>query len=229
MHLLIEPLWQMIVRNSSAITSPSMFLKRLIQKSRDIPVDEIPNGFNLPTVQETVKENRILVVTRMFERKGVQFLLEALQDFPEGWDVQIIGDGPYLPELKKLAEKLDVNVEFKGQVPNDEIFGYYLKSKIYVFPSMVENFPVVLLEAMAAGCAVITTTAHGCAEVVGDSAIKVTPGSSEEIRKELLDLITDEQKMSELGDSGRQRVKDYAWPVVTEKFIKVFDRVKSSE
>ena len=46
MHVLMGPLWRMIVKNSSGITAPSNFLRSLMQKNIDIPVDVIPNGFH---------------------------------------------------------------------------------------------------------------------------------------------------------------------------------------
>jgi glycosyltransferase involved in cell wall biosynthesis len=226
MHILMKPLWRMIVRNSSGITAPSDFLKKLIRKAFNVPVEIIPNGFDIRPAEKVQRENRILVVSRMFERKGVQFLIEALQGIStEEWDVWVVGDGPYLPVLKELANKLGVSVKFLGQVPNDQVFDIYLRSKIYVFPSMVENFPVVLLEAMAAGCAVITSTAPGCAEVVGDAAIKVQAGSAEPLRSALFSLMNNQQEVSRLQKLGRERVNNFAWPVVTERFVKVFDNI----
>jgi glycosyltransferase involved in cell wall biosynthesis len=225
MHRLMAPLWKMIVRNSIGLTAPSYFLKKLIHEAIDAPVEVIPNGFDIKPVKGIRKENRILVVSRMFERKGIQYLIEALQDVPAGWDVWIVGDGPYLPTLKNLAEKLGVSVKFMGQVPNDEIFDIYLKSKIYVFPSTVENFPVVLLEAMAAGCAVITSTAAGCVEVVGNAAIKAETGCVEELRRELQFLMNNQQEIHKLGLLGQKRVNNFAWNVVTNRFVKLFERI----
>ncbi len=225
MHSLMGPLWRMIVRNSSGITAPSHFLKKLIHEAINVPVEIIPNGFDINTIEKVQKENRILVVTRMFERKGIQYLLEALQNISTDWEVWIVGDGPYLPTLKELANKLDVSVKFLGQVPNDQVFDIYLKSKIYVFPSTVENFPVVLLEAMAAGCAVITSTAHGCAEVVGDAAIKVEAGSVDPLRCALLSLINNQQEIDRLGQLGQERVNKFAWPAVTNGFVNVFNNI----
>lgn len=225
MHSIMGPLWRMIVRNSNGITAPSDFLKKLIQKSMVTPVEVIPNGFHIRPIVKIQKENRILVVTRMFERKGIQYLIEALKDISTDWEVCIVGDGPYLPTLKKLADKLAVSVKFLGQVPNDQVFDIYLRSKIYVFPSMVENFPVVLLEAMAAGCAVITSTAPGCAEVVGNAAIKVEAGSVEPLRRALLSLINNQQEVNRLGQLGRERVNNFAWPIVTGRFVNVFDKI----
>lgn len=225
MHNLMAPLWRMIVRNSSIISAPSHFLKELIQNAIDVPVEVIPNGFDIKSVSHIEKENRILVVSRMFERKGVQYFLEALQDIPKGWDVWVVGDGPYLETLKRLAKQLNVNVKFLGQVPNDQIFEIYQKSKIYVFPSKVENFPVVLLEAMAAGCAVITSTAAGCMEVVGDAAIKVEPGNAKAIQRELVNLMNNPEEINRLAQLGQARVNNFAWSAVTNRFVKVFNDV----
>lgn len=229
MHNIMGPLWRMIVRNSSGITAPSDFLRKLIQKDINVPVEVIPNGFEIRPVKKAPRENRILIVSRMFERKGIQYVIEALQGISTDWEVWIVGDGPYLPNLKKLANKLDVPVKFQGQIPNDQVFEIYLKSKIFVFPSMVENFPVVLLEAMAAGCAVITSTAPGCAEVAGEAAIKVETGSVEPLRRALLSLMNNQQEVYRLGQVGRERVNNFAWPVVTDGFVKVFDNIKNQK
>jgi len=222
MHSLMGPLWRTIARNSSAITSPSNFVRDLILKKLDIPVDVIPNGFDLRAMPDMRKENRILVVSRMFERKGVQHFLKALHGMQTDWEVWIVGDGPYLPALKELAQKLNLQVKFFGQIPYDQIYQFYMTSKIYVFPSRVENFPVVLLEAMAARCAVITTTAFGCAEVVGDAAIKVEPGSIKPLRHALTTLIDDQQEIEKLTKIGLEQVEKFAWPIVINKFEKLF-------
>ncbi len=225
MHFLMAPLLRMIVRNSSGITAPSYFLKKLIQDASSIPVAVIPNGFDLKPVEKIQKENTILVVSRMFERKGIQYLIEALQGISTDWDVCIVGDGPYLPVLKKLANKLGVSVNFLGQVPNEKVFEIYQKSKIYVFPSQVENFPVVLLEAMASGCAVITSTAEGCVEVVGDAAIKVDTGSVDALRRALLSLMNNQQEINSLGRLGQDRVNHFAWHVVSNRYVQMFDNI----
>lgn len=54
----------------------------------------------------------------------------------------------------------------------------YETSKIFVFTSGAENFPIVLLEAMASGLAIITTEGAGCSEVVGDAALLVSRASA---------------------------------------------------
>lgn len=79
----------------------------------------------------------------MFERKGVQHLIEAIRNIDTHWEFLIVGDGPYLTRLKALAEGLDRKVRFLGFVKGPALFDLYRSSKIFLFPSVRENFPVV--------------------------------------------------------------------------------------
>ena len=134
------------------------------------PTTVIPNGIDEdPTASYGgEKKRRILVVTRMFERKGIQYFLRALQGMKLHHEVHVVGDGPYLPTLRALAEELGVDARFWGWLDRGsaELRNLYDSAEIYVFPSEAENFPLVLLEAMRAGAAIITTKGTGCAEVV---------------------------------------------------------------
>src|SRR6185295_19225916 len=157
----------------------------------DLPIRVIPNGYSPAAALGKQKRNLVLVVARLFPRKGVQRFIEAIPGMPRDWDYVIAGDGPYLPKLKELAERLQVPVRFIGFVDAHTLRGYYEEARILVFPSIRENFPMVLLEAMDAGCAVITTDAEGCAEAVGNAGIVVKAGNAFEIRAALTKLMED--------------------------------------
>jgi glycosyltransferase involved in cell wall biosynthesis len=163
----------------------------------------------------------------MLERKGVQYLLDALHGLEHGFEINVVGEGPYLNTLKGMATRLGVNVRFRGWLDNDsaEIKELFETSSIFVFTSEAENFPIVLLEAMAAGMAIITTHGTGCAEVVGDNAILVRPKDSEGIRKALISLFTDPDRCAELGRSSRKRLEDnFKWNVVASRYSEVLRR-----
>lgn len=230
MHRLIKKPWTEIVRNSLVLTSPSHFLKSLVLEKVNHAIEVIPNGFDFFTssTRYEEKENRIIVVTRMFERKGVQFFLRAIAGMKTDWEICIAGDGPYLPHLKAEAEKNASPVKFLGFIQGQELVDLYQKAKIFVFPSIQENFPVVLLEAMNAGCAVITTQAPGCCEVVGDAAIKVEPGSVDQLQKALLKLMVDEQTIQAYSEMGLKRAAGFSWPIVAKQFDELFRRYTPS-
>ena len=88
-----------------------------------------------------------------------------------------------------------------------------------------ENFPVVLLEAMSAGLAVITSTAGGCPEVVGDTALLVEPRSSDAIREQLEKLISSEELRNHLSRAALTRVRNFAWPTVAQAYLDCYHNV----
>lgn len=219
-HILARPLWRRIISSSDKVVSASIFLKRLIQEHIDVPVEVIQNGFS-PGIEArniSAKSNRILVVTRMFQRKGVQHFIDALADMDHNWEVVIAGDGPYLPKLKDQARHMNLNIRFAGFVQGRELLALYESSKIFVFPSIQENFPNVLLEAMQAGCAIITTKADGCGEVIGDAGIVTDPESPGDIRAALVSLMTDTARIQSYGDAAKKRIERFRWPRIAAQY-----------
>jgi glycosyltransferase involved in cell wall biosynthesis len=93
-HRLIRPIWLPIMRGATALICASHFLADLVHRQLDVAVDVIPYGFDPPAFVDAPRENRILTATRMFERKGVQFLIRALQQLDTHYEVWIAGDGP---------------------------------------------------------------------------------------------------------------------------------------
>jgi glycosyltransferase involved in cell wall biosynthesis len=219
-HLMAAPLWRRVVREAEMIISPSHYLKGLFQEHIDLPVQVIPNGYH-PSAerpQARNKRNRILVVSRMFKRKGIQYLLRALQGWDCHWEICVVGDGPYLKTLLEAAHGLSANVTFTGYVQGAALQDLYDSARIFVFPSLQENFPTVLMEAMDAGCAVITTSADGCAEVTNGAGIGVTPGSPVEIRDALQRLIANPTEIDRLSQLSRERIKQLSWRSIAQRY-----------
>jgi glycosyltransferase involved in cell wall biosynthesis len=225
-HRLLQPMWQTIVRNASCVISASRFLKRLVEEKTDRNVQVIPHGIDLPDPPRVPKRNRILAVTRMFERKGIQYMIEALDGLSTDWEVVIAGDGPYLPTLREMAQTISTPIDFRGFVQGDALWELYASAKVFVFPSIQENSPVVLLEAMNAGCAVITTTADGCAEMARDAAVKVKPASVPELRDAINRLIRDEAEVARLSHLGQARVEEFSSTRVARAHEEIFGNAR---
>ena len=221
-HILARPLWRRIIANSEKVISASAFLKELIQQHIDVPVEVVRNGFSLdPDMNDAaIKANRILVVTRMFQRKGVQHFIDALAKLDHSWEIVIAGDGPYLPRLREQARRLDLNIRFAGFVQGRELLELYETAKIFVFPSLQENFPNVLLEAMQAGCAIITTNADGCSEVIGDAGVLTKPERPDEIRAALVSLMNNEDQITSYGEAAKKRIELFRWPRIAAQYDK---------
>jgi glycosyltransferase involved in cell wall biosynthesis len=108
--------------------------------------------------------SRLIVVARLDRQKGIEYLLQALQlaraagaDFT----LDVIGGGPLRADLERLARDAGIAqlVTFHGPRPREEIVHLMARSDVLVLPSIVETFGIVLIEALAAGLPIITTTA----------------------------------------------------------------------
>ena len=229
LHVLLKPLWRLITNDATLIICPSLAIEALIKESNPRARTEIiPNGIELEKFRPQPKvPRRLLVVTRMFERKGVQFLMQALAGLRNEFDVHVVGDGPYLDTVKNLAAQLNVPARFYGYMDNDsvELRNLYETASLFVFTSESENFPIVLLEAMAAGAAIVTTSGTGCAEVVGDAAVLVPPRDPDALRSALEQLSRDPERVAQLGRDARERVvKRFGWERVIELHLEVYAR-----
>ncbi|MEX2149949.1 MAG: glycosyltransferase family 4 protein [Steroidobacteraceae bacterium] len=230
LHKLLRPVWLGITSQAECIVCPSRALQSLIEQANaKARVTLIPNGIDCRKFSpHVVKQDRILMVTRMFPRKGVQYLLRALAEVRTDFEVNIVGDGPFREPMQDLAREMAVAARFWGTLDNSsaQLKELYETSRIFVFPSEAENFPIVLLEAMTAGMAIITTDRTGCAEVVGDSALLVGAGDSAAIARSLRELIADDALCEYLGRRARHRAEElFDWPRVALQYQRVFDGV----
>lgn len=218
-HRLLAPLWRRIVAATDRIVCASMGLRQSIVRAapQTAPV-VIPNGLDAARFRpDRRKRLAVLSVTRLFERKGLHHLLDAAAGLQQRVPIHIVGTGPELAALEAQANRLGLPVTFHGWLDNeDDAFRDLLESAaIFVLPSSAENFPVSLLEAMAAGMAIITTADTGCAEVVGNAALLVPSGDVPALRTALDRLIGDPELRDQLGGRARRHFeRAFTWTTV---------------
>ncbi len=227
LHRLLRPIWRKVVSEADLILCPSKSIEDLIKSSHPgARTRIIPNAIDTDKFKPREKNPRnLLIVTRMFERKGVQYALRALAEMRGQFNINIVGDGPYLETVKSLAKELKVDAKFWGYVDNDsaELKELYETAAIFVFTSEAENFPIVLLEAMIAGAAIVTSSGTGCAEVVGDAGLLVPVKDAPAIKAALLRLVGDPELAGRLGRAARERViSRFGWDGVIEQHLEVY-------
>lgn len=116
-------------------------------------------------------ENQILCVGRLCEQKGQLLLLQAIAKLrDQGLSVSLIlaGDGPMRRDLEALIKHYDLQqqVTITGWIDNAQVQQLLKQSQLMVLPSFAEGLPVVIMEAMAAGCPVISTYIAGIPELI---------------------------------------------------------------
>jgi glycosyltransferase involved in cell wall biosynthesis len=173
----------------------------------------------------------ILYVGTLEKRKNIPTLIKAfykLKKMNIPHKLVIVGGRGWLyDDIFKTVEalKLQKDVIFTGYVPKEDLVKFYNLADLFVYPSLYEGFGLPPLEAMACGCAVITSNTSSLPEVVGDAGILVDPYNVEELAKIMYEVLTNEGLRKELSKKGLERAKLFNWRKTAEETWKVYEEV----
>jgi len=226
-HRLTPPLIRSIMERSKFIVSPSQYLTSLMRQLKGLPTHKlihIPNGIDPSYFKPGIKKPIILSTGRLLERKGFQHLIEAVSDEALPVEVHICGDGPMMNQLKEKAKLSRTPIIFHGWLSNrsEKYRTLLAEASIFCLVSSRENASIALLEALASGCAVITSNVSGCPESVGDAGICIPPGNTALLKSEIKKVLSDESYRTHLMTSGRRRaVEKYAWDAIADQYLKL--------
>lgn len=155
---------------------------------------------------------RVLFVGRLVPEKGPQVLLDAVAALPHSSvAVRVVGDGPLREQLQQAvaAAGLADRVELVGPMGQESLPEQYAWADVFCLPSFAEGLPVVLMEALAAGCTVVTTAIAGIPELVEHdvTGLLVTPGRADALAAALLRVRGDDGLRARLTAAGAERVR----------------------
>jgi glycosyltransferase involved in cell wall biosynthesis len=169
----------------------------------------------LPARPRSDSAVRVICVGRLSPEKGQTGLIEAFRPLAgdnSGLELMIVGDGPELKRLKALATRLGVadRVRFAGRLGERDALQQIAAADILVLPSFMEGLPIVLMEAMAMGTAVIASRVAGIPELIedGKSGLLFTPSDWIELEACLRRVAGDDRLRKRLAAGGRKAVKD---------------------
>lgn len=164
--------------------------------------------------------------------KGVPNLLEAfaavLKNVPDA-DLTIVGDGSGKKDFEDAARKLDIaaRVHFVGGKYKDDLKHAYQAAGIFVLPTQKDNFPLVILEAMATGLPVISTRVGAIPSVIDNdkTGYTIPPNDTSELAEKLTYLLLHPDVAKRLGAAGRKKVEqDFSWKLQARKTHQVLLR-----
>lgn len=110
-----------------------------------------------------------------------------------------------------------------GYVPDTDLPALYAAAKLFVYPSLYEGFGFPVLEAMAAGCPVVTSEGGSLKEVAGDAAILIDPENVEDISAQIQRITIDTQLRSELIQKGKQQAARFTWERTAATVLDVYE------
>lgn len=244
---------------SRKIISTSQEMFNLVSKF--IPsakLELIPNGVNTqefsPFVDEDLKDKLkvkdktiVMLIRRLIEKNGVQYLIEAAPDIIKRRDnvhFIIVGTGRLESYTKQRTKELNLEnvITFVGRIENEQVKNYLSIADIVVFPSAAESSSIACLEAMSMGKAIIASRVGGYIDIIQDGFnglfIELFDDSSsrydapltlpeEKIRllsDTIVKLIDNSELRRKLGDNARFFVlKEYDWGIITDKIFNIYN------
>lgn len=193
-------------------------------------IDIVPIGVSSPH-KFTTKTNKvpvILYVGALISRKGVSYLLEAvnlLSKQGQKFKLIIVGAGAESDQLKHFVSnnKLDKIVEFKGQVSNSDIWKYYQISDILCIPSVEDSFPTVILEALSYGLPVIGADIGSIKEMIGEAGQTFVAKDSLSLSKTIMD-VAKKDLLPHYKAKAIKRSQQFQLTTVSKKYFKIYSR-----
>ena len=175
----------------------------------------IPLGIDYGKYQARTKENFVLFVGRLAKQKGIDYPIQAANELPD-IKFEVAGTGE---EEKRIKSCLPENVELLGFVPHEQLVDLYARAPILCLPSVAETFGLVILEAMASGCAIVSTVP------LDYEGVKINYGNTEQLKEALRFLYDNREVSLKMGRVNREKAKDYTWDNFIEKLIHVYEEV----
>lgn len=215
---------------------------RQIQKF-GCPIDKIciiPNGVDINKFKpssEHEQEGLVIWIGRFVKEKGLEFLIKAVdilvKNGKSDFRLLLIGDGPIKSKIYSQIRSygLERYIQLMPAISHDEVSDYMARASIFVFPSIKEGMPYVLLEAMACGKAIVGSDISGVNSIINDNenGLLVPAKDPVSLSAAISRLLKDKKLRSGLGQSARQStVIYYDWHGITSEIERLYSNIKNS-
>lgn len=230
-----------VIKTSKHVITVSEFSKQEIIDTYKTPADKISVVYNAPfSAADIAKANKgslninspyILSVGSIDPRKNLKRLIQAFLQVKQP-DVKLYLIGAYNPnfktdpELDALLKQNEQRIVFLGYRTDAELIYLYQNALCFVYPSLYEGFGLPPVEAMAAGCPVITSNLSSLPEVCADAALYCNPLNVDDIAYHINQMIDSNTLREQLVEKGQHNVARFSWGMsgrvlmdVVEKYL----------
>ena len=200
-------------------------------------ITRIPNGINFNKFRnrkQYVNQNnklKLLCVARFDENKRYEDLIQTIHklknEIPnlEAYFVGGISNPRYFEEIKQLILKYNLEKDITIGISLDDpsLMDCYLSCDIFILPSSMETFPLVILEAMYAGLPIVSTSVGGIPDVIKDgvNGFLVQPRTPNELYEKSLKLLKNEELRRKIAIENKKSAKEYSWAKVASDTYKI--------
>jgi len=209
----VFPLTPLIWKDANRVTAVSNYTRTLAKKHYHVDIDIIYNGIDLTLLDlgdlQVHTPPRIVFAGRFMEQKNpvqVANVLARLRNLE--WECTMLGDGPLLSNVKKIVTEhgMEKRFTFPGWVTQQEVLDWFGKSDILFLPSLSEGLPVVGVQALVKGLAIVASRVGGFVDLVeeGGNGYLVSPHDEVSIMNALQSLLMDAEKLQRARYRSRE-------------------------
>ena len=215
---LIKNKYKKELDKKSLILSMGVYVDKLRSKNS---LSKIKKLYNIKT------DNSIMYIGRLEERKGLDYLIDAMLEIIKKVNVTlfILGDGPRKKEFEIKVKKLNLqnNVKFLGHTYDQKKLDFFKLANIFINPSLAEGMPVTVLEALSNGKAIVATNVGGVSDAIknGYNGLLIKPYSKEEISNAIIKLFNNPKLIKKLSRNALKVSKKYDWKNIASKYNKL--------
>jgi glycosyltransferase involved in cell wall biosynthesis len=170
---------------------------------------------------------RLVFAGRFSPQKNLPVLIRGLEQVQDlAWQLELLGDGPEMPAIREQVNLagLKGRVHFHGWVAPGKVAEIMSRGDILVLPSRAEGLPLVGVQALAAGLAILGSNIGGIAEVVhsGVNGCLCPASDAEGFARALRVMLTSEGLLAKMKAASRSRAEAFAIPKIATQFEEIF-------
>ena len=207
--------------------------------SLQAPILINPTGIDAPDSPprerryDTQRPLRLLFVGRLVASKNLKFVLRSLTNYRgANWTLDVVGDGPELEDCRQLLRELQLASQVKLHGHQSNTAEWYDNADLLLFPSKLENMPLVLLESMAHGTPALVIREDGLnyqvpfSEVIDDGVTGLIAHDESDFVHRLGDILAKPEKLNGLSSNAQAQVREhYTWDQHLNCFDRYFDKL----
>ena len=232
---LVYPLTPPIWKRAAQAIAVSEFTRTLARRHYDVPIQVIPNGVDVEALrpQEVAVHSppRIVFAGRLVPQKNPLMVVNVLAQLRDlDWHCTMLGDGPLMPEVKEAIARhgLEARFTLPGWVTPEDVLAEFDRSDMLFMPSRSEGLPVVGVQALAKGLALVVGKAGGFVDVVADNenGFSVSPEDIEKFTEVMASLLTDKTYLERLRKNSLSKAQRFSLFSIVLKYESVLGRAK---
>jgi len=211
----------------------------LIELGAKKPIYVIDNAIEFQEADDfEINQFQFIYIGRLVFYKNLEVVIKSLKILKNSYPkimLIIVGNGPYKKILEELVTELDLNnnVQFKGYLSEQEKQRLLCMSHALVFPSLIEGFGLVLLEAFACRKPVLVSNVRPLSDIVENkiTGFVISPYDECQWAKAIEQVIKEPENAQKMGNAGRAILeKKYTVQIMQNKILQMYNEIiKSSE